>query len=88
MNINNITNEELCMLEQLTYLSEKVAKHILLKSSLRAAFFSLRLYNQIISALKNYFRKFFLRPHFFRMSSVNYKQKAKNGFYLPREKIY
>ncbi len=53
MNINDITDEELCMLEQLTYLSEKVAKHILLKSSLRAAFFSLRLYNQIISALKN-----------------------------------
>ena len=59
-----VTSEELCMLEQLTYLSEKVAKHIIIKKQSPGCFFSLRLYNQIISALKNFFRKFFSDPTF------------------------
>lgn len=42
MNINDITDEELCMLEQLTYLNEKVAKHIFIKKQSTGCFFQFK----------------------------------------------
>lgn len=37
-----VTSKELCMLEQLTYLSEKVAKHIFIKKQSTGCFFQFK----------------------------------------------
>ena len=42
MSIIKLTSEELCMLEQLTYLSEKVAKHIFIKKQSTGCFFQFK----------------------------------------------
>lgn len=54
-----VTSEELCMIEQLTYLSETVAKHIFIKKQSTGCFFQFKAIYPDNFRSKKFFQKIF-----------------------------